>query len=180
MSSANATWGSPRIVGELAKIGITASKSTAGKYVVRRRKPPPATWRACLKNHVGERPVQIHPLLRQSSLVHPGAALFDVLETVVEMLYTIRFQIGVAVAPWDLRMTALLFCGVGFPDRRRRGDLKPQDESCIRRPQSSGQVTGSGPAGKRSKRTSASPLSSISCCTCATMSRQRATRAFIS
>jgi len=52
MSSANATWGSPRIVGELAKIGITVSKSTVEKYMVRRRKPPSATWRAFLKNHV--------------------------------------------------------------------------------------------------------------------------------
>jgi putative transposase len=52
MSSANPLWGAPRIVGELAKIGIGLPKSTVAKYMVRRRKPPSATWRAFLKNHV--------------------------------------------------------------------------------------------------------------------------------
>ena len=56
MSSANPTWGSPRRcrdgAGELAKIGITVTKSTVEKYMVRPRKPPSATWRAFLKNHV--------------------------------------------------------------------------------------------------------------------------------
>jgi putative transposase len=42
----------PRIVGELAKIGIDLPKSTVAKYMVRRRKPPSATWRAFLKNHI--------------------------------------------------------------------------------------------------------------------------------
>ena len=54
MSPANPTWGSPRIVGELAKIGITVAKSTVEKYMVRRRKPPSPTWRTFLKNHVKE------------------------------------------------------------------------------------------------------------------------------
>jgi transposase InsO family protein len=52
MSSMNPTWGSPRIMGELAKLGISASKSTADKYRVRVQKPPSPTWRAFLKNHV--------------------------------------------------------------------------------------------------------------------------------
>jgi transposase InsO family protein len=51
MSSMNPTWGSPRIMGELAKVGITAAKSTVDKYRVRVRKPPSSTWRAFLKNH---------------------------------------------------------------------------------------------------------------------------------
>jgi putative transposase len=51
MSSMNSTWGSPRIVGELAKLGISCTKSTADKYKVRVRKPPSPTWRAFLKNH---------------------------------------------------------------------------------------------------------------------------------
>ena len=51
MSSMNPTWGSPRIVGELAKLGITVTKSTMNKYRVRIRKPPSPTWRAFLKNH---------------------------------------------------------------------------------------------------------------------------------
>lgn len=52
MSSMNSTWGSPRIVGELAKLGISVAKSTVDKYRVRVRKPPSPTWRAFLKNHV--------------------------------------------------------------------------------------------------------------------------------
>jgi putative transposase len=54
MSSANPLWGAPRIVGELAKIGIDLPGSTVAKYMVFRRKPPSATWRAFLKNHVRE------------------------------------------------------------------------------------------------------------------------------
>jgi putative transposase len=52
MSSADPLWDAPRIVGELAKIGIDLPKSTVAKYMVRRRKPPSATWRAFLKNHI--------------------------------------------------------------------------------------------------------------------------------
>jgi putative transposase len=48
MSSANAGWGSPRIVGELAKLGIRVAKSTVEKYMVRPRKPPSPKWRAFL------------------------------------------------------------------------------------------------------------------------------------
>jgi transposase InsO family protein len=54
ISSMNPTWGSPRIVGELAKLGITVTKSTVNKYRVRVRKPPSPTWRAFLKNHAKE------------------------------------------------------------------------------------------------------------------------------
>jgi putative transposase len=54
MSSANPLWGAPHIVGELAKIGIEVTKSTVEKYMVRRRRPPSATWRAFLKDHVKE------------------------------------------------------------------------------------------------------------------------------
>jgi len=52
MCSANPTWGSPRIVGELRKLGINLSKSTVEKYMLRSKKPPSATWKAFLKNHV--------------------------------------------------------------------------------------------------------------------------------
>ena len=54
MSSANPLWGAPHIVGELAKIGIDVTRSTVEKYMVRRRKPPSATWRMFLKNHIQE------------------------------------------------------------------------------------------------------------------------------
>ncbi len=51
MSSMNPTWGSPRIVGELAKLGVSVTKSTVDKYRVRAPKPPSLTWRAFLGNH---------------------------------------------------------------------------------------------------------------------------------
>jgi putative transposase len=52
MSQANPTWGAPRIVRELRKLGIDVAKSTVEKYRVRSRKPPSPTWRAFLKTHV--------------------------------------------------------------------------------------------------------------------------------
>ena len=52
MWQANPTWGSPRIVGELRKLGIEVAKSTVEKYRVRPQKPPSPTWKTFLKNHV--------------------------------------------------------------------------------------------------------------------------------
>jgi len=52
MSTANPGWGSPRIVGELAKLGIEVAKATVEKYMVRLRKPPSPTSRGFLDNHV--------------------------------------------------------------------------------------------------------------------------------
>jgi len=52
ISRANPDWGSPRIVGELGKLGITVAKSTVERYRVRPSRPPSPTWRAFLKNHV--------------------------------------------------------------------------------------------------------------------------------
>ncbi len=52
ISSANPGWGSPRIVGELAKLGMHVAKATVEKYMVRTKKPPSPTWRAFLENHV--------------------------------------------------------------------------------------------------------------------------------
>jgi putative transposase len=52
MSSSNPTWGSPRIVGELRKIGIDVAKSTVERYMVPSRKPSSPTWKAFLKNHL--------------------------------------------------------------------------------------------------------------------------------
>src|SRR5512132_4125691 len=51
MSHANLTWGSPRIVGELWKLGIDVAKSTVEKYRVRLRTSPSLTWKAFLQNH---------------------------------------------------------------------------------------------------------------------------------
>jgi hypothetical protein len=52
MSIADPLWGAPRIVGELAKLGIDVAKSTVEKYRVRRREPPSPTWCSFLKNHL--------------------------------------------------------------------------------------------------------------------------------
>lgn len=48
----NPTWGSPRIVGELHKIGIDVAKSTVEAYRPRNRKPSSPTWRVFLNNHI--------------------------------------------------------------------------------------------------------------------------------
>jgi putative transposase len=52
ISRANPTWGSPRIVGELAKVGIDIAKSTVERYRVRLTAPPSPTWRVFLDNYV--------------------------------------------------------------------------------------------------------------------------------
>jgi putative transposase len=52
MWQANPTWGAPRIVGELRKLGITVVKSTVEKYRIRSPRPPSPTWKTFLKNHV--------------------------------------------------------------------------------------------------------------------------------
>src|SRR5262249_21644586 len=49
MWRANPTWGSPRIVGELRKLGIDVAKSTVEKYRGRPPKLPSPTWKAFLK-----------------------------------------------------------------------------------------------------------------------------------
>jgi transposase InsO family protein len=52
MWRANPTWGSPRIVGELRKLGLNVATSTGEKYRPRVRTAPSPTWKALLNNHV--------------------------------------------------------------------------------------------------------------------------------
>jgi putative transposase len=52
MWRSNPLWGSPRIVGELQKLGIHVAKSTVEKYRPKERQPPSPTWKAFLSNHV--------------------------------------------------------------------------------------------------------------------------------
>ena len=54
VSGANPLWGTPRIVGELGKLGIKVAKSTVDKYRVRSGKAPSPTWKAFLKNHMND------------------------------------------------------------------------------------------------------------------------------
>ena len=51
-SRENPLWGAPRIHGELLKLGIDIGQTSVGKYIVRRRQPPPQTWRTVLENHL--------------------------------------------------------------------------------------------------------------------------------
>ena len=52
MWRSNPTWGSPRIVGELRKLGIHVAKSSVEKYRPRPTKPSSPTWKSFLNNHV--------------------------------------------------------------------------------------------------------------------------------
>src|ERR1700687_5520753 len=51
VSGANPLWGTPRIVGELGKLGIKVAKSTVDKYRVRSGTTPSPTWTTVLKDH---------------------------------------------------------------------------------------------------------------------------------
>lgn len=50
MSQANPTWGTPRIIGELKKIGISVSKATVDRYRMKTKGSPSPTWKAFLTN----------------------------------------------------------------------------------------------------------------------------------
>ena len=52
MWQANPTWGSPRIVAELQKLGIDIAKSTVEKYRPKLHKPTSASWCTFLKQHM--------------------------------------------------------------------------------------------------------------------------------
>jgi transposase InsO family protein len=54
ISGANPRWGSPRILGELRKLGIPVAKSTVEKYRMRSRRPSSPAWRVFLKDHLTE------------------------------------------------------------------------------------------------------------------------------
>lgn len=52
MSLANPRWGTPRIHGELLKLGVDISETTVAKYMARPRMPSSQTWKTFLKNHM--------------------------------------------------------------------------------------------------------------------------------
>jgi putative transposase len=52
MWQANPTWGSPRILAELRKLGSNVAKATVEKYRVWPHKPRSPTWKTFLQNHV--------------------------------------------------------------------------------------------------------------------------------
>lgn len=51
MSGENPLWGTPRIHGEMLKLGFEIAQSTVAKYMIRGRRPPSQTWKTFLKNH---------------------------------------------------------------------------------------------------------------------------------
>ena len=51
MWCSNPLWGTPRIVGELRKLGLNVAKSTVEKYRPHVHKPSSPTWKTFLKNH---------------------------------------------------------------------------------------------------------------------------------
>lgn len=51
MAIENPTWGAPRILGELRKLGFNVSETTVAKYMPKVEKPSSPTWRSFLTNH---------------------------------------------------------------------------------------------------------------------------------
>jgi hypothetical protein len=51
MSVANPPWGASRIHDELLKLGIDVGKTTAAKYMAKRRRSPSQGWKTFLRNH---------------------------------------------------------------------------------------------------------------------------------
>ena len=53
MATANPTWGSPRVHGELLKLGIEVSERTVARVMPKCPKPAPSqAWRTFLQNHM--------------------------------------------------------------------------------------------------------------------------------
>ncbi len=75
MSRENPLWGAPRIVHELALLGVHVAKSTVEQYMIRNGKPPSAGARrpASRPNEVGRRPPPAHEALREDCR-RPGRA----------------------------------------------------------------------------------------------------------
>ena len=51
MSVDNPLWGSPRIHGELLKLGLEVAQSSVAKYMIKRAGPPSQGWSTFLRNH---------------------------------------------------------------------------------------------------------------------------------
>ena len=69
MSHANPLWGTPRIHGELLKLGLAIAQRTVAKYMIpRSRRPTSPNWKTFLRNHIdsmvsGRFPDRPHPYL---------------------------------------------------------------------------------------------------------------------
>jgi putative transposase len=54
LSAANPSWGAPRIVGELRKLGVDVAKSAVDKCLVRSKQPPSPTWNTFLSSNAAD------------------------------------------------------------------------------------------------------------------------------
>ena len=54
MSTANPTWGAPRVHGELKKLGFKISERTVSRLMPKKTGKPSQTWMTFLRNHVGQ------------------------------------------------------------------------------------------------------------------------------
>jgi hypothetical protein len=54
MALANPLWGSPRVHGELLKLGFDVSRRTVARLMPRSPRPPSQTWRTFLQNHLAD------------------------------------------------------------------------------------------------------------------------------
>jgi hypothetical protein len=54
MSTANPTWGAPRVHGELKKLGFKISERTVSRLMPKKTGKPSQTWMTLLRNHVGQ------------------------------------------------------------------------------------------------------------------------------
>ena len=54
IACANPLWRAPRIHGELGKLGIEVSERTVSRVLRTVKRPPSQTWKAFLRNHIGE------------------------------------------------------------------------------------------------------------------------------
>jgi len=54
ISRENPTWGAPRILGELLKLGYDLSEATVSRYMLKRRGRPTQNWKTFLRNHTHE------------------------------------------------------------------------------------------------------------------------------
>src|SRR5215203_4804904 len=54
LAQENHLWGTPRVHGELLKLGIVVSERTVSRYLAKRPKRPSQTWRTFVANHLGQ------------------------------------------------------------------------------------------------------------------------------
>jgi len=103
MADANPTWGSPRIHGELLKLGIKISERTVARLMPKKRNPPSQAWRTFLDNHVRD-------LVSIDFFVVPTATF--------RVLFVLVVLAMIAGASWTFRT----FCpGIGFGGKAAGG-----------------------------------------------------------